>query len=85
MKRKLLVFSLIFSFIATTGIFVHLKATNEGSLKKECIDPNKSVVRILDEFDIFKSNGIVYKMDENYSYIVTSIDTNKNTKYKVLF
>lgn len=85
MKRKLLVFSLIFSFIITTGVFVHLKAVDENTETMKCANPNESIVRILDEFDIFKSNAVVYKVDENYSYIISSIDINKNKKYKVLY
>ena len=83
MKRKLLVFSLIFSFIITSSIFVRLKASDESIETKRCNDPNKSIVRILDEYGMFISNGIVYKVDENYNYIISSIDINK--PYKVLY
>lgn len=83
MKKLLLVISLLsplmFSFVRVSNV----KA--EDNNENEC-NSEKSIVRIVDNYNVFKNNGIVYKVDDTYNYIITSSKFLSNVNsYSVIY
>lgn len=70
MKKLLLVISLIIPLLFSHVNVSKIKA--EDDLISEDCDSDNSIVRIIDNYNVFKSNGFVYKVDNNYSYIITT-------------
>lgn len=87
MKRALLVFSLILSLLFASASFVPAKADElNNNENTSCNNPQGSIVRIMNNYGVFKSNGFVYKVDDKYTYIIGSSEiVNKTNNYKVMY
>ena len=87
MKRALLVFSLILSLLFAGASFVPAKADElNNNENTSCNNPQGSIVRIMNIYGVFKSNGFVYKVDDKYTYIIGSSEiVNKTNNYKVMY
>ena len=83
MKKLLLVISLLLPFL-----FSHVEASNvraNDAIIEEC-DSSNSIVRIVDNYNSFKGNGFVYKVDNKYSYIVSAYNIiSEVNSYGVVF
>ena len=88
MKRALLVFSLIIS-LAFSGVSITPTKAVDLSVTEEntsCDNPQNGIVRVLNNYDVFSSNGFVYKSDDKYTYIISSSDiVNKTNNYKIMY
>lgn len=70
MKKLFLVISLLLPML-----FSHVKVSNvkaENEIVNNGCDSDNSIVRIVDNYNAYKGNGFVYKVDNNYSYVVTT-------------
>ena len=87
MKKLVLLFSLIAPLLFGSTSIVESKAIdNLNNENKNCANPRESIVRVLNNYDLFSGNGIVYKKDEKYNYVITSSSiVNKTNNYKVLY
>lgn len=86
MKKLLLIFSLIIPLCFSSTTIIKSQAVEEFSENTNCEDSKNSIVRIVDKYDIFKSNGFVYRIDELYTYILTTYDIVSNfNNYKVIY
>ncbi len=88
MKRALLIFSVIVSLAFSGAIITPTKAvdllTNEENVS--CDNPENSIVKVVNNYDVFSSNGFVYKSDDKYTYVISSSDiVNKTNNYKVIY
>lgn len=70
MKKLLLVISLLIPLLSSQ-IKISNVSAEDGVENTEC-DSDLSIVRIVDNYNAYKGNGFVYKVDNNYSYIVTT-------------
>lgn len=85
MKKLLLIFSLIIPFCFNGATIVKSEAVDIAS-EKNCDKPQNSVVRIVDNHDAFKGNGVIYKIESLYTYILTSYDVVKDFyNYKIMY
>ena len=66
---------LLLSFNNVSVIGVESEDDNQ-----ECSSPSESVVRLVNSYNIFLSNGFSYKSDDEYSYIISSADVVNKTK-----
>ena len=84
MKKFLLVISLLLPML-----FSHVSvssANDEENIVNENCDNETSIVKIVDNYDEFQGNGIIYKIDENYSYVILSSKMLSNVNsYKVIY
>ena len=86
MKKLLLLFSLILPLCFNSVTIVKSQAVDEIIESVKCDNPQNSIVRIVDKYDVFKNNGFVYKIDGGYSYVLTSTDVVEHFNgYKAVF
>ena len=86
MKKLLLVFSFIIPLLFSSTSIVQTKAQELKEENIKCDNPSDSIVRIINNYEVFKSNGFVYKSDDKYTYIITSSDiVNNISNYKVIY
>jgi S1-C subfamily serine protease len=86
MKKVLLVFSFIVPLLFSGTSIVKSKAVDLIRENNDCGNPSDSIVRVINNYDVFSSNGFVYKNDDKYTYIVTSSNVVNNTNnYKILY
>lgn len=87
MKKLMLVIS-FFSIILMNNFSSIDVVEAEGIETKEenCFFSNSSIVRIINNYNVFKGNGFVYSQDERYNYIVTSSNIlSRSSNYKVIY
>ena len=85
MKKILLLFSLIVPLMFNGTTIVESKAEDLSYNNTNCGNPQNSIVRVLNKYDVFVSNGFVYKVDDGYSYIITSSNIEKKKEYKIYY
>jgi len=71
MKKLLLIISLVIPLLYS-GVSVDAVATEDVVSSKNCDDFKSSIVKIVNNYNVFSGNGFVYKQDDKYMYIVTS-------------
>lgn len=86
MKKYIVTISVIISMLFCRASLVNSKAINLENEETQCNSPRESIVKILNNYGLFKSNGFVYKTDEKYSYIIASSHiVNKTNNYSVFY
>jgi len=86
MKKIILLFSLIVPLFFNSTSIIGSEGMEFEQEDSMCDNPQNSTVRIINNYDFLKSNGIVYKVDNLYSYIITTSDIiNKNNNFKVIY
>ena len=86
MKKFLLLFSFVIPLIFGGTSITQSKEIQLNNNVQTCEHPSKSIVRVLNNYDIFKSNRFVYKKDNVYNYIITSSNiVNETNNYKILY
>lgn len=72
MKRLVLIISFLTLVFSNVFKIDSVHAQNDELENKECDKNYGSIVRIVDNYNKFRGNGIVYKLDDKYMYIVTA-------------
>lgn len=77
MKKFLLIISLIFSLLIS-GVNLQIASAEEIDVNEnnECMKVNDATIRIVNKYGVLIGNGFVYKIDDEYAYIITSDKVN---------
>lgn len=87
MKKLLLVISLLIPFLYSP-VNVDVKAQENDNFfsSEQCSEFKNSVVKIVNNYDVFSGNGFVYKTDDDYMYIVTTSKIlNRTSSFRVIY
>ena len=71
MKKLLLIVS-FFAMLLSNCFKLDIVEASSEEVVQECSEKYDSIVRIVDNYNVFRGNGVVYKIDEEYMYIITS-------------
>lgn len=87
MKKLLLMCSFIIPLLFNSAVIIEAKPQYETvSEELNCENPQDSIVRIINNYEVFKSNGFVYKNDDNYTYVIASSNIANNVNnYKIFY
>lgn len=85
MKKLLLIISLFIPLLFSNVRLNVIKADETSNY--ECNNNyEESIVKIVNNYNVFKGNGFVYKVDDKYSYIVTSSKVVSNSNnFKIIY
>ena len=70
MKKLLLIFSLLITLFFNQSSIIEATPIEISYKNGDCSNPSESIVRIINNYDIFNGNGVVYKTYENFTYII---------------
>lgn len=71
MKKLLLIISFFVILVSNCLKLDVVEASSDEKIEK-CSQDYSSIVRIVDNYNTFRGNGVVYKISDEYMYIVTS-------------
>lgn len=71
MKKLLLIISFL-AILLSNSFDLDVVDAVEITHQEECVLGYSSIVRIVDNYNTFRGNGVVYKVDTDYMYIITS-------------
>lgn len=77
-----IILSSIFGFFGTkTSVIIENNIDN-----KECAKNDENMVQIFNGYNLFLSNGIIYKKDDKYTYIISTYkNISKNKNYTIIY
>ena len=86
MKKLLLIISLCIPLLFSNVNIDVIKAENTQNNDECNSNYEESIVKIVNNYNIFKGNGFVYKVNDKYAYIVTSSKVVSNSNnFKIIY